>query len=322
LSESIALPVFTEAISIFVAARQSIEGETTSSSSNDQGETKVGSKRRAPSRSSRLSSLESKTAHLRRRIELLVNGSGMNELESSGWRVRHVIDVLLHAALKVQTTAAIRIFLTHRSDANSNALLNVLVNSIRRALPAQKLELVHFFNKFSPCVAVSNPASSTTPAIGPEPIFNSVMSSKMQKSNDEVRTNPAVLASVQTTVNEREFSPCAIVSATVTDLPKINNRCHSVSLCVSEMIDSTSGDLLCYAQRLVFGVTEVTWQYNMMKDLENFAQRGWELTTGFSHLRRGERSVEVVASGVDNNSAAVLEALLGIVTRFESTLVN
>jgi hypothetical protein len=88
------------------------------------------------------------------------------------------------------------------------------------------------------------------------------------------------------------------------------------------MIDSTTGDLLCYGQRLAFGVTEVTWQNNMMKDLENYAQRGWELTAGFSHLRRGERSIEVVASGVDNNSAAVLEALLGIVTRFESSFVN
>ena len=313
LSETMALPVFNEAVDIFVAARKLVS-EQVSDVLVEGSIAKVGSKRRAPTPVSRSESLKAQSSALLRRIERLVDGGGMQELESSGWRVRDSIDVLLHAALKVQPDTTIRIYLSRTGDSNSNGLLNVLINSIRKELnlEAQTLQIVPFFSRFSPFMSSSSVSGRTDHSFGSERV------------NARTRRGAAaqVAAAAAEVARPRVFSPSPITQASASDLPHINNRHHRPAACVNDMLDSTTGDILSYAQRLAYGVCDLTWQRSMVADLESFTRRGWAFNDGFARMRTGERRLEVVASGVDNNSAAVLEALLGIVVDFEASLIH
>ena len=119
MGDTIARPVFADAVAIFTAARRlaGVGAAAGSSSSSSSGRSKKAS--------------HSSAAALVTRIAALVEGREMASLEQSGWRVRDSIDLLLHASLKLPSSVAMKIYLPHGSDGNSAALLNVLVNLIR-----------------------------------------------------------------------------------------------------------------------------------------------------------------------------------------------
>jgi hypothetical protein len=90
-----------------------------------------------------------------------------------------------------------------------------------------------------------------------------------------------------------------------------------VSDLTASLLASRRLDVDRLAALVAYDCSQATWSQMMHSEIVRFESLGWRLIAPLSILKCGSRDLSIIAHGLDSNSCAIAEIILGRVVELE-----